>query len=118
MKVHSFGGGSFQLLRSSFLRLFFLPSDFVWKERNKDRHGHDDAEKKERVRRRNLREIAMWCEHRNDGKPDLDSMPSVLCDTCHEHARGRRSSFSRDVALHLSANADLVQTASKSIQEH
>ena len=40
----------------------------MWTARNKDRHGHDEAEQRELVRQRNLREISMWYDYRDAEK--------------------------------------------------
>ena len=39
----------------------------MWLERNQDRHGREFKERRERIRQRNLREIAMWYSHKGKG---------------------------------------------------
>ena len=44
----------------------------MWLARNADRHGHGEAERKNREWERNIREVRMWYKLKDDGRLDLD----------------------------------------------
>ena len=43
----------------------------MWLRRSQGRHGREPKERRERVRQRNLREIAMWHSHKDKGLLDI-----------------------------------------------
>ena len=43
------------------------------KDRNLDRHGHDETEQAERLRQRHLREISAWCDLKDSGALSLSA---------------------------------------------
>ena len=70
----------------------------MWPQRNKDRHGHDEAERVEKTRQMNLREIAMWHGCRDAGKLEMsDAETRMFHETCAEHSA--RESSSRLVTM-------------------
>ena len=80
----------------------------MWTARNKDRHGHDEAERRERVRQRNLREISLWYECREDGKLEMsDAEALVFCDAFQEHSQ--REGTARLVDMWLATNRPVLQ---------
>ena len=58
----------------------------MWKDRNLDRHGHDEAEQTERKLQRHLREISMWYELRDDKALQLsEAEKKIFHSTFQEH---------------------------------
>ena len=63
----------------------------MWKDRNLDRHGHDEAEQAERLRQRHLREISVWYELKDSGALSLSAAEKQIFYSSfqeHEHKEG------------------------------